>query len=217
MQVQRATPRTLCELYFAMSPGKTLGLRIDVLAQLLLRANVHAGVNVLCVDSAYGLPTAAVLERLGGMGCCVQLHAGSQPVTMAVTQCNFSPAIMAALYTYELGALGELQPLPADLVQSAAPCDDSGRPSVPADADGGDAAVAPDAGMAPVVHDAAATSSAPQSSADPEPISAISETRRQRLLAKRLLDQRAFDGCAASPANVASATRRLTPPCARCM
>ncbi|RDD47497.1 tRNA (adenine(58)-N(1))-methyltransferase non-catalytic subunit TRM6 [Trichoplax sp. H2] len=70
-------------------------LRYDTLAQLLTMADVKAKSKLVIAESCQGLVTAAVMERMGGEGVIIQVHAGDVPtVGYSITNCNFPQACM---------------------------------------------------------------------------------------------------------------------------
>lgn len=56
-----------------------LSLRGDTLSQMLAHLNVHAGTKGIVVDDAFGIPTMAILERMGGSGRLIHIHEPVEP------------------------------------------------------------------------------------------------------------------------------------------
>uniref|UniRef100_A0A5S6QJH3 tRNA (adenine(58)-N(1))-methyltransferase non-catalytic subunit TRM6 n=1 Tax=Trichuris muris TaxID=70415 RepID=A0A5S6QJH3_TRIMR len=83
--------RLLAEVYYRKNPAKLMDMRPDYFAYLLSCANVHYGSKVLVVEDCCGLISAAVLDRSGGNGLCLQLHRGDQ--------CQSVPCLDAMQYT----------------------------------------------------------------------------------------------------------------------
>lgn len=76
VQILKPNIRLLAEMYYMQGPLKICNLRIDSLSQMLAFCNVMSGGKYMVLDTALGLLTAAVVERLGSSGCVVQLHLG---------------------------------------------------------------------------------------------------------------------------------------------
>lgn len=76
VQLLKPNVRLLAEMYYMQGPLKICNLRIDSLSQMLAFCNVMSGGKYMIIDTALGLLTAAVVERLGNNGCAVQLHLG---------------------------------------------------------------------------------------------------------------------------------------------
>lgn len=55
-------------------------LRPDSLSQLLVYSNIYAGGRYMVFETGCsGLVISGILQRLGGSGLCLHLHAGSNP------------------------------------------------------------------------------------------------------------------------------------------
>lgn len=97
------TVRLLNEIYYRKDPEKISFLRIDNLSLVLTMANVHSNLKVLVIENCSGLITAAVLERLGGLGVCLNLHKGVQQQGAPCLQAmNFSEQIMFTFFPLPL-------------------------------------------------------------------------------------------------------------------
>ncbi|CDF37908.1 unnamed protein product [Chondrus crispus] len=79
VRVLRPTALTLCETYFERSPEKTMHLRPDGLAILLGYAGVRSGCRALVYENCTGLVTAAVAERIDGVGKVINIFSGTTP------------------------------------------------------------------------------------------------------------------------------------------
>lgn len=102
----KPTIRLLNEIYYRKDCEKISYLRIDNLSLLLSMANVHYGSKTIVVENCGGLITAAVLERLGGDGICLNLHKGDQQQSApCLVAMNFSKEIMATFYPVPLNTL----------------------------------------------------------------------------------------------------------------
>jgi tRNA (adenine-N(1)-)-methyltransferase non-catalytic subunit len=74
----RCSAGICCEILFQKSVQRAMSLREDSLAQILSYANIYAGSQALIFDTL-GLPTAAVLERMGGCGRLLSVFTSQDP------------------------------------------------------------------------------------------------------------------------------------------
>jgi tRNA (adenine-N(1)-)-methyltransferase non-catalytic subunit len=81
MSFHRYLLRHSCAAYFIKHPQKSLWLRQDTLAQALHLGNPrpHPDALTMVVEQTGGLLTAAVAERLAGVGRLLHLHVNAVP------------------------------------------------------------------------------------------------------------------------------------------
>lgn len=92
VRVIKPTASSLCDMYFAKSPDKTMFLRVDALALLLAYSGVRSGARVLVYENCTGIITGAVSERLGGIGTILNVFVGCNPPgTELLRMLNLSP------------------------------------------------------------------------------------------------------------------------------
>lgn len=77
-RVVKCTASTVCDLLFFKDAKRYMCLRPDSLAQILSYSNVYSGSTVLTFDTI-GIPTAAIVERMQGMGRILCVHATQDP------------------------------------------------------------------------------------------------------------------------------------------
>jgi len=92
LRLQKPTIRLLADCYYQQNPMKIINLRADLLAQILELSNVATSHKIAIVESAMGLLTAAVLDRLGGDGMCILAHKGSHPQSLNCMEAMDFPA-----------------------------------------------------------------------------------------------------------------------------
>ncbi|XP_043262195.1 tRNA (adenine(58)-N(1))-methyltransferase non-catalytic subunit TRM6 isoform X1 [Colletes gigas] len=83
---------SLHAVYFKLDHNKIGNLRMDALAQLLSYSDVQSnGLYILYSSGSQGLPTAAMLNRIGAdtEGYLINLHPGNVPQTTIVHAMNF--------------------------------------------------------------------------------------------------------------------------------
>jgi len=73
------TARTVCETMYLKDPKRIMNLREDTLGQMLSYANICAGRQVLVFDTAMGIVTGSLAQRMGGYGKILCLYSGQQP------------------------------------------------------------------------------------------------------------------------------------------
>lgn len=64
-------------------------LREDSLGQMLVYGNIHAGAQVLVVDTCMGLVSGAIAERQAGNGRIITPYEGQQPCADILRRFNF--------------------------------------------------------------------------------------------------------------------------------
>lgn len=77
----------ICEPLNGSPPSLIRTLRFDSLAQMMMYGNVHAGSNILLVESHGGLVAQAILERLGSRdfgGRLFNFYHGTSPPIIQV-------------------------------------------------------------------------------------------------------------------------------------
>ncbi|GMI48758.1 hypothetical protein TrCOL_g11156 [Triparma columacea] len=74
----RCTSSTVCSLLFFKDAKRYMCLRPDSLAQILSYSNVYAGATVMTFDTI-GIPTASIVERMGGKGRILAVHTSQDP------------------------------------------------------------------------------------------------------------------------------------------
>jgi tRNA (adenine-N(1)-)-methyltransferase non-catalytic subunit len=87
-RVVKASPTSICEVYYAKSKDKICGMRWDVMAQLLSQSGIQANSRVIVVDTMVGLMLGAVAYRLRGFGRIMAVYAGNQPHFELVSALN---------------------------------------------------------------------------------------------------------------------------------
>mmetsp|Transcript_17486 Transcript_17486/g.25849 ORF Transcript_17486/g.25849 Transcript_17486/m.25849 type:complete len:487 (+) Transcript_17486:106-1566(+) len=73
------TARTVCETMYLKDQKKIMNLREDTLGQMLSYANICAGRQVLVFETALGIVTGSLAQRMGGYGKILCLYSGQQP------------------------------------------------------------------------------------------------------------------------------------------
>ena len=89
MRLLKATAQRLSQVYFSKGSSKICHLRGDSLAQVLMYGNVHAGAQVLVIDSCMGLLVGAVAERMGCQGRILAGYDGQQASSEIYRCMNF--------------------------------------------------------------------------------------------------------------------------------
>lgn len=109
VRVLKPTALTLCETYFLKSPEKTMHMRPDALAMLLGYAGIRSGARVLLYENCTGLLTAAVAERLGGVGHIINIFSGTTPPgTEVIRMLNLGPVGVKSIVNTPIELLGVL-------------------------------------------------------------------------------------------------------------
>jgi tRNA (adenine-N(1)-)-methyltransferase non-catalytic subunit len=78
----KCSGRTICEALYWKDSRKIMNLRDDTLGQMLSYANICAGRQVLVYDTAMGIVTGSLAQRMGGYGKILSLYSGQQPAWM---------------------------------------------------------------------------------------------------------------------------------------
>ncbi|KAK9676125.1 hypothetical protein RND81_11G055900 [Saponaria officinalis] len=116
--VRRPFVRSISDTYFKKNPTKIGYLRADSLSLLLSMANITAHSDVLLVDTAGGLVTGAVAERLGGTGHVCNMILGDKPHPMDIVRIfNFNDDICKRIVRCRLNDLLPAQDSNSEQVQ----------------------------------------------------------------------------------------------------
>ena len=75
----RCTALSICEALFLKDQRKIMNMREDTLGQILSYSNISAGCQALVFETAMGVVTGAVAERMGGYGKVCSVYTGQQP------------------------------------------------------------------------------------------------------------------------------------------
>lgn len=78
-RIVRCTASSVCQTLYLKDPRKLMNMRPDTLAQILNYSNIHAGSQVLIVDTCMGVVTAAAAQRMGGYGKILSVYSSQQP------------------------------------------------------------------------------------------------------------------------------------------
>lgn len=92
VQIRKPTIRILAQMFHRQDPGKTLGIRMDDLSQILTYANVQSDGNYILYDSGTsGLVTAALLNAIGANTSAklIHMHPGNECQKNAVIAMQF--------------------------------------------------------------------------------------------------------------------------------
>jgi tRNA (adenine-N(1)-)-methyltransferase non-catalytic subunit len=90
LQVLQTTGSTIAEANYWKQQSKVMNMREDTMAQILTYANVHAGQQVLILESCMGTIVGSVAERLGGNGRVVCAYSGQQPSNDYIRRFNLN-------------------------------------------------------------------------------------------------------------------------------
>lgn len=107
--LMKCTAQELCKIYFTKQQSKISGLREDALALILTYGNVHAGAQVLLVETCMGILTGAVADRLGGMGRVLSGFAGQQAACSALPNFNFDAKHESTILHFPFTYLSQLK------------------------------------------------------------------------------------------------------------
>lgn len=103
--IERPSLRVICELFYKRDLPKTVGLRIDVISQIITGINLQPdGLYLLFENGFHGLVTATCLTYLHG-GKLIHITPGNQPQRQAVLAMNFDEERMSHLLTVRLSTL----------------------------------------------------------------------------------------------------------------
>lgn len=92
IQLRRPSIRLLAQMFYRQDPSKTLGVRIEDLAQILTYTNIQSDGNYLLYDSGTsGLTTAAMMHSIGSntKGHLIHMHPGNECQKNAVMAMQF--------------------------------------------------------------------------------------------------------------------------------
>ncbi|XP_018422147.1 PREDICTED: tRNA (adenine(58)-N(1))-methyltransferase non-catalytic subunit TRM6 [Nanorana parkeri] len=106
--IVKPSTRILSMMYYAREPGKICQLRYDTLAQMLTLGNIHAGSQVIVMETCAGLVLGSVMERMGGYGSVIQMYPGTGPVRAATDCFGFPKSFYKTLYEFPLSKVESL-------------------------------------------------------------------------------------------------------------
>lgn len=103
--IERPSLRAICELFYKRDLPKTVGLRIDVISQIITGINLQPDGSYLLFENGFhGVVTAACLNYLHG-GKLIHITPGNHPQRQAVLAMNFDEERMSHLLTVRLSTL----------------------------------------------------------------------------------------------------------------
>ncbi|CAK4079955.1 unnamed protein product [Aphanomyces euteiches] len=108
IQMVRCTAMSLCDVYHVRQPTKILNLRYDTIGQILSYGNIHAGAQVLVVDTVMGLITGAIAERMLGHGHILAGYEGQQASVDTIRRFNFDQATLDTIVYFPFHYIGQL-------------------------------------------------------------------------------------------------------------
>nr|DBA27124.1 TPA: hypothetical protein GDO54_011300 [Pyxicephalus adspersus] len=108
ISIVKPSTRILAMMYYAREPGKICQLRYDTLAQMLTLGNIHAGSQVIVMETCAGLLLGSVMERMGGYGSVIQMYPGTGPVRAATDCFGFPKSFYKTLYEFPLSKVESL-------------------------------------------------------------------------------------------------------------
>ncbi|CAI9575116.1 unnamed protein product [Staurois parvus] len=108
ISILKPSTRILAMMYYAREPGKICQLRYDTLAQMLTLGNIHAGSQVIVMETCAGLVLGSVMERMGGFGSVIQMYPGTGPVRAATDCFGFPKSFYKSLYEFPLSKVESL-------------------------------------------------------------------------------------------------------------
>ncbi|CAN0313482.1 unnamed protein product [Lampetra planeri] len=106
--VLKPNARLLATMYHSREPAKICHLRVDSLSQLLASGNVRASGKTIVVESCSGLVLGAVMERMGGHGTILNVHAGAMANTTATEHFGFPEHFFARVFSVPLDRIGAI-------------------------------------------------------------------------------------------------------------
>nr|XP_032829973.1 tRNA (adenine(58)-N(1))-methyltransferase non-catalytic subunit TRM6 isoform X2 [Petromyzon marinus] len=106
--VLKPNARLLATMYHSREPAKICHLRVDSLSQLLASGNVRASGKTIVVESCSGLVLGAVMERMGGHGTILNVHAGAMANTTATEHFGFPERFFARVFSVPLDRIGAI-------------------------------------------------------------------------------------------------------------
>lgn len=107
VKILKPSARLVCKLYEGRDPQKICHMEASSLSQLLNLSNLKTGSKVVLVETCSGVVLGSVLERLGGTGSVVNLHAGGEtaPNLFAVSNLNFADSFWQTCHSLPLHKL----------------------------------------------------------------------------------------------------------------
>lgn len=103
--IQQPTLRAICELFYNRDLPKTIGLRIDIISQIITGINLQPDGSYLIFENGFhGIVTAACLNYLDS-GKLINITPGNQSQKQAVLAMNFDEEKMSHLLTVRLSTL----------------------------------------------------------------------------------------------------------------
>lgn len=92
-------------------------MREDSLGQILVYANIHAGAQVLVVDTCMGLVTGAIAERQAGSGRILAGYDGQQPSNDILRRFNFDKRTLESIQYFAFSDVHNFAKSEADVVE----------------------------------------------------------------------------------------------------
>ncbi|EFA79060.1 phosphoribosyl pyrophosphate synthetase [Heterostelium album PN500] len=108
IRILKPSLKTLCESYYAKDAKKICHLRFDTFGRLLTHANVRAGIRVLVVESAMGIVTGAIAERMGGDGEVLSAFIGKGPSLSIAQNFGFEEKVEKTIYSFSIELINKL-------------------------------------------------------------------------------------------------------------
>lgn len=136
IQMLKPNVRLLAGMYYLQHASKICNLRIDSLSQMLAFCNVMSGGKYIIIETVLGLLTAAVVERMGGHGCAVQMHLGPFSIHPSQSQealkaLNFkSSEIESVVYNIDLKTAMSLLHTAVEEEQMSVDIDENNQDSI---------------------------------------------------------------------------------------
>ena len=78
-RVIKATPFTICDVYYNKNKDKICNIRPDTLSQILYQASVHSNSKILVYDGVMGLLIGTLAYYMRGKGQILACYEGQQP------------------------------------------------------------------------------------------------------------------------------------------
>lgn len=108
VSILKPTIRLVSEIIYQQDPEKILGLRCDMLSQLVTAVGVSSGGTYIIYESnCEGLPTASMLNYLGDSGYVLHTYPDLVPPKQAILAMNFSEAQKNCLVSVNIQTLFE--------------------------------------------------------------------------------------------------------------
>lgn len=99
-RVVKASPTSICEVYYAKNKDKICGMRWDTMAQILSQSGIQANCRVIVFDTMVGLMLGAIAYRLRGFGRIMAVYAGPQPHFEVVSALNLDTKSLSIIQVY---------------------------------------------------------------------------------------------------------------------